>query len=216
MGRGVRKGLTDQERAFCVALVGEARYTISAASALVGVNNKTGRAWLDRPEVQECLEELEAVRKAESGGALLVTAERVEQEVAAIAFADLTDLLDCEGVEIVDNGEASRRLVFSVRNPKMLPAHIRRAIRKFKMVYPRNGGEPRFQCELFDKMEALKMLGVTSGLVQPRQFGGNTDPEASGARPHNGVKLAGLTLIGPTKGKLPSGDAPKLNGRAKK
>lgn len=216
MGRGVRKGLTDQERAFCVALVGECRYTISAAAALVGVQKQTGRRWLDRPEVQELLEELEAKRKAEAGEALIVSADRVEQEVAAIAFADLTDLLDCEGVEIVDNGQVSRRLVFNVRNPKLLPAHIRRSIRKFKMVYPRDGGEPRFQCELFDKMEALKMLGLTTGLVQPRTFGSNSDADSGSARPANGVKLVGLTLTGPTKGKLPSGDATKLNGHAKK
>lgn len=211
-----RVTLTDQQRAFCEALVGEGRETVKAACKIAGCSEKSAYAWLGKPLVQDYLEKLRAEKRAAVVERLVVDASRVEQELSCIAFSNIVDLVVAGEVEIIEDGRATKRMLFACQNPKLLPEHVQRAICKLRVTYPEGmKGPPRFVCELYNKVEALKILGLTTGLIVPRSpFGGSGDDPGS-ARPANGVKFAGLTLNGPSKGKVKAEGKSKANGHAK-
>lgn len=208
--------ITDKQRALVMALVGPGRYNVAASAKIAGVSSKTARAWMHKPEVLEFLHDIEREKREElAQGGLLVNADRVTEEIACIALANVVDLLGDERVEIIEqDGTRSEKIVFRCKDPRKLPLQVQRAISKLRVTYPDgHKGEPRFTCELFNKVEALKILGLITGAIPAGNRFGSGGEDGAGARSANGVKLAGLMLTGPTKGKLNATGNSKPNGK---
>jgi hypothetical protein len=213
--RSNKIGLTEQQRAFAAALEGEGNHIVAAAAKIVGVHPSTAGAWLNLPAFQEYLAELQAAKAAVVTQQVGITAEDVFRELGYIAFSDITELLEEESFELVENGQAVKQITFRVRNPKTLPLSIRRAIARFKMIKGTHGNPPTFECQMYPKVEALKMIALAVRMIDAG--GGSGDPENPvGNFIGKGVKLNGLTLTGPAKGKLQAeGVSSKANGHAK-
>lgn len=205
-------GITDKQRAFVVALVGDPDRVVTAAAAVAGISLTTGTAWLKRPEIQALIAEVEKKQVAAIEDRIAVTAERIYEELSYIAFSDITELLEEESFELVEDAKSARQVTFRVRNPKSLKPSIRRAIASFRMIKGTHGNPPVFECKMYPKVEALKMLALATQMI-PRD-GGTADDGTSNFKPSN-VKLAGLTLTGPAKGKLQAEGVSKTSSKPK-
>lgn len=156
--RGDERGMNDKERRFCEEYMID--MNARAAAARAGYAHSTAlsasgwlRAQSDRykPEMAGYIRELEAERSRRTG----VSADRVLQEYARIAFANIADL--GELIELRDDARYDDAA----------------AVAGVKIKKTSSGTD----CEirLYDKMKALEMLGKHAGL-----FGGDADaPEGS-------------------------------------
>jgi hypothetical protein len=205
-------GISEKQRAFVAALVGDPARIVVAAARVAGISNVTGAAWLKKPEIQALIAEMEKTQVAKIEERIAVTAQDIYEELSFIAFSDITELLEAESFELVEGGKATTQVMFRVRNPKTLPTPIRRAIASFRMIKGTNGAPPVFECKMYPKVEALKMLALATQLI-PRD-GGTADDGTSGFKP-NGVKLVGLTLTGPAKGKLQAEGVSNASSKSK-
>lgn len=210
MPKGKREDLTDKQRRALDCYAGPGMFSIADTSRRIGMSHQVLAAWVKLPAAVEYVAALQAAKTEAATRTVaiatvdgldgsLVQAARVEQEIACIAFADVTELIGVEEIEIVENGNVTKSTVFRVKNPKTLPEAIRRSIQSFRAIHGPGKGELRFECRLFNKLDALKILGLTTGLIE-QNMGRPLDPDG---KPAQGMSnLAGLMLIGPTKGKL--------------
>lgn len=83
-----------------------------------------------------------------------ITASRILQEGAAMAFVDIAEVQE----EVVDE-ETGKVSLQMVKNLKDLPRHVRAAI---KEVYTDKYGQMRYK--FHDKLQALKMIGDIEGV----------------------------------------------------
>lgn len=97
-----------------------------------------------------------------------VNVERIKDELAPIAFANLTDYYDT--VDIGENGQGDTIKV--LKDIKRMPDHMQRAIKKVEfetIVSPKGDVLQRLvKLELYDKLDALKELAEIFGLKDPR------------------------------------------------
>lgn len=179
--------LTRKQRVFCEAFVGPACYSVTKAAQYAGITRMYAQQMLKAPHISKQLATLEHEAWERTRGEFEATKERIQSELSAVAFADITDFLEPSTV-VVRGSEVIR---WVVRNPRDLPPHFRRAIKKIRaLVTP--SGDPVFEIELCDKMEALKMLSLWSGGIS-RNGDGPSLP--------SGADFSGLNIIPATKGK---------------
>ena len=123
-----------------------------------GYSEKTaysmGQRLLKHVEVQECIQK--AMRKREKRTE--VTQDRVLEELAAIAFADINDYVQISTVTIDDREIDSVELV----NTGALPKAKRAAIAGIKQ------GANGIELKLYDKEKALEMLGRHLGMFNDK------------------------------------------------
>jgi len=98
------------------------------------------------------------------------TAERVRQELADIAFADIEDYYDTVDID----GETIKVL----RDPRLLPAHMRRAIKSINyetIMVDKNPVQKLVSIELHGKLDALRQLIECFGMKGGKLSGGGED-----------------------------------------
>lgn len=131
---------------------------------------------LRHPKVQACIKHL----RLSHTEALGFNAERIIQEVGALATSDIADFFDSDGYLIVD--------------PTTLPSVARKAISGLTKSYDQEG-QPRWKVSLWSKPEALKMMMSINGMGAAKRIelsgpaGGPIQHEVSGNISHGLGKL---------------------------
>lgn len=145
----VAEKCTELQKAFAEAYVGPARWNSFEAARLAGFAKSSivqmANYCLNAPHVRAYI--LLLLRHA--GRDTLVSSRRVVQELSAIAYSDITDVMDIDsaGVVTLKSGSLSD-----------LPEPVRVAIKKIKV---RGSAEAQtVEIEFHDKMKALQMLGA--------------------------------------------------------
>lgn len=157
-----RTGLTDQQEAFCreYSVDFNGRRAAEAAGYTKRRADVTASELLRKPTVQRRLAEMAQERKVWAG----VTKERIIEELARIAFADISKVMkwDKNGVTISDSKELAEEVLAAIAEIKDIPG-------KF--------GSTR-AVKLHGKLEALQMLGRHFGLFVDRVEITNNDVTA--------------------------------------
>lgn len=185
----ISEAMTDKQRLFAQAYVGPAKFNARLAAELAGISVDYGKQLMAKAHVVAYIATIQREAWERGLSALAVTRERVEEELASIAFADITDFLEPMVVRIGGGGGTAgvserEEVRWTVRNPKELPPHVRRALKKIKArVTP--AGDVVFEVELHDKMDALKVLALWTGGINP-----NDGQSLRGA-----LTFTGLTII---------------------
>ena len=139
--------MTDKQKRFCEEYLIDLNATQAAIRA--GYSEKTagqtGFENLGKPEIQEKLQELMQSRSERTQ----ITADRVLQEVAALAFTNMTDLVSSANANSI-----------KLENIKDLPANTQAAIKKIKV------GQYGLEVELHSKDGALDKLMKHLGLYE--------------------------------------------------
>lgn len=123
--------------------------SITQASSLSGLSNSEGKVLLSRPDIYKCIQKITQSALVKYG----YDAEEVVERVKELAFADIGDLFDENGMII--------------ENPRDLPPEVRRAVKKFKYkaIFENDiNGVPQYKgrlydVELWDKPKSLELLG---------------------------------------------------------
>jgi phage terminase small subunit len=148
------RDLTHLQREWAHAYVAEARFNASEAARIVGMSEAEGRRLRSKPHVVAYVEELQ--RKRIEGR--LITQDRTVEEMAAIAYSDLTDVLT-----ITETGS------LVVKDLDSLPRNVTSAIKKIKLTRRKGDGDGEFEdvleIELHDKVKALAMMAQYQGLL---------------------------------------------------
>lgn len=152
------KKLSDKQRRFCEEYMIDLNATRAAREA--GYSEKTackiGSENLSKPDIQAYIQQLRAEQKKRTE----ISADRVLQEFAAIAFTDVEDVLK------VSNSECS------ILPKEKRTAHSRKALKKVKFSRRLVGkGEDAYELEtveveLNDKQKALENLGRHLGIYE--------------------------------------------------
>lgn len=139
-----KPALTAKQQAFVLEYLVDLNATQAAIRAGYKEKNayQTGAENLRKPQIQKAIQEAREAQAVRTQ----ITADRVLQELAAIAFADASEYQTVEGDELV--------LLDSVR----IPADKRRAIQGYKR------GKFGPEVVLADKMKALELIGKHLGM----------------------------------------------------
>ena len=132
--------LTAKQRAFCLEYLVDLSATQAAIRAGYSIRSAAsiGEENLRKPEIRRFLD----VAMNEREEKTKISAERVVQELAAIAFTRASDVL------VLSNGQVEYKSVF--------PAHAQAAIQEI-ISEPTNHG-PRARVRFHDKLRALELL----------------------------------------------------------
>jgi phage terminase small subunit len=166
-----RPGLSAKHQRFVEEYLVDLNGTQAAIRA--GYKEKSARftaaELLARPDVQEAIE-AERKRQAEAAG---VRAERVLRELAAIAFADVRDLLSWGTAGGGQEGDPAR-FVVRFKDAKDVSPTAAAAIQAV------SHGANGFSLKMHSKIKALELLAKHLGIVQPAAAG---DAGGTGATP---------------------------------
>ena len=152
--------LTDKQMAFCEEYLVDLNATQAAIRA--GYSNKNAKAQANRllmnPEVQQEIQELKAQRSRRTE----ITADFVLRQLAAIASAKITDVVNVvnKPAELEDGTPATYACVV-VRNTEELTEDQKAAIASIKQT--RNG----IEVKMHDKVATLKLIGDHLGMFNP-------------------------------------------------
>lgn len=141
------KGLTDREARFCIEYMVD--MDAKAAAIRAGFKPSTARnaaAWIHpehpaKPELRKEIDRLIAKRAKRTE----VTVERIEEELAKIAFANITDVVDSEG-RLIEGASRMDTAAISSITTKHGKGWVEQEIR------------------MSDKAIALKLLGMRRGM----------------------------------------------------
>lgn len=156
-----RYSITHQQAAWAIELVTRARHDANHAARLAGYADPSvsGSRLLRNERVMEAARW--AAEQELAGHE--VTGRRVVEELASIAFANITDVLDIEGDE----------LVLKAGKLSDLPEAVRRAIRTVRLttrtretLHGNTKSQTEVTIQLHEKTEALKLLALATGLGQ--------------------------------------------------
>lgn len=172
--------LTELQRRWAEAYVGDARFNAAEAARIAGMRPVSkGRQMRAKPHVMAYVEQLQR----DTTHSFVITRERVLQELAAVAFSDATQV----------TGAASLR---------ELPPHVRAAVQSVKVrrrvvsqavdYLPVEGDASvqdvtieEIEYRMHPKIPALELLAKHTGLLEPDADAGGDDRPA----------LVGVTLI---------------------
>ncbi len=125
------------------------KYDMQKISAAVGANN-----CLNNPKIKPFLKKIDWMRVERMG----FTAERILEEESALAYSDITNYLDEDGL-------------CPVKNLKELPAPIRRAIKSFEIVEVESEDKDgkthttkKYKLKVWDKGASLNRLQRVKGM----------------------------------------------------
>lgn len=152
------------------SMVSSAEYAAASREQLYAM----GTRLLSSPSVQERLDYYLQLHKA----GMNISAERIQQELASVSFADFAQLFHPEDGPIVDtpnefydlsmpespnNQKYVRRAEWKagdpITNPHDLPRHLRAAVKEWKI-----DKEGVLVCKFHDKLKSSQMLGDMQGL----------------------------------------------------
>lgn len=144
--------LNAKQNRFCEEYMIDLNATQAAIRA--GYSVKTagsiGEENLKKPEISRRIEQLKAERSKRTG----ITADRVLQELAKIAFVDPANLIDMETATVISNDPNDTAAIASIK----------------QKTFPTKAGYEGIEREikLYDKIRALELLGKHIGLFSDR------------------------------------------------
>ena len=144
--------LTEKEAVFCREYLIDLNATQAAIRAGYSARSAQDNAYrlIKRPHVRCEIDRLMAERSRRTG----VTADRVLQELARIAFANPNDVLDLENGTVREGlSDDDAALIAGV---------------KFKVVPNREGQSVEREIKLYDKVKALELLGRHLSLFEDK------------------------------------------------
>ena len=157
--------LNPKQNRFCEEYLIDLNATQAAIRA--GYSVKTagsiGEENLKKPEISRRIEQLKAERSRRTG----ITADRVLQELAKIAFVNPADVIDTETATIKSTDPNDTAAIASIR----------------QKTFPTKAGNEGIEREikLYDKIRALELLGKHVGLFTDRLTFGALPIVISGA-----------------------------------
>lgn len=136
--------LSPKQRRFCREYIKDHNATqaaIRAGYAEIGARQQGGRL-LTNVDIQAYLEELEQ----EQAERLEITADRIVQEIASVAFASITDVVefDANGVTLKSSNKLKKR--------------TKAAINSVSVTVNPKTGDVKTQVKMYDKLNALEKL----------------------------------------------------------
>ena len=155
-----REAMTDKQKRFCE----EYLIDLNATQAAIRAGYKprsagsVGSENLEKPEIRACVDQMLADRSARTG----VNADRVVRELAKIAFAKGTDVIDTETGNVREDATDDDRACI--------------AAVKVKQVNGADFTSIEHEIRLCDKVKALELLGKHLGI-----FEDNINVDVSGA-----------------------------------
>lgn len=148
--------ISEMAAAWCIAYATMTRFNGKEAAKIAGYAAPAEAASRNKAN-PVCMEAARYVASKEADG-FAVTRERLVEELAAVGFSKLTDVMDIEGDELV------------LRAGKLsdLPEYVQRSISSVRLITrdTRHGKHTEVRVQLHDKPEALKLLALMVGGVQ--------------------------------------------------
>jgi len=141
--------LTDKQRRWADAMMGEAKMNPWSAVKMAGYEDGTAVGMtayknLRHPRIREYLR---LVMRAQAKD-MLVSRARVTQELSAVAYSDLSEILDIDG-----RGQVTLKAASLAE----LPEQVRVSVRKLTVSEDADGN-PKIILEMHDKLKALDLL----------------------------------------------------------
>lgn len=171
-----QRKLTPKQKRFVEEYLIDLNATQAAIRA--GYSEKTARKIgnenLTKPDIQSVIQEKIQEREKRTE----VTSDRVVQELAKIAFADLKDFVtwDENGVMIIDSDQVDGTVLAEISETTNI------------QTFPNGGESERIQKKVkpYDKMKALEMLGKHLGML--------TDKVEVSGEMTNQIDMSGLSV----------------------
>lgn len=144
--------LNAKQNRFCEEYMIDLNATQAAIRAGYSVKTagQIGEENLKKPEISRRIEQLKAERSRRTG----ITADRVLQELAKIAFVDPANLIDMDTATIISTDPNDTAAIASIK----------------QKTFPTKAGNEGIEREikLYDKIRALELLGKHIGLFTDR------------------------------------------------
>ena len=172
-----RKDVSGKQITWCEKFLGPARFNASLAARMTGISEAEGRRYKQQPKVMRYLHAMQADRARRWG----VSKVLVMEELVALAFSDVTDIMDFTDGKL------------TVRDLSSLPRHVTGAIKKLKLKRqavgdPQDGEfEEVLEVEFHEKIKPLMMLGQAYGI--------GADPDAD----REMVRWTGVEILPPAR-----------------
>jgi phage terminase small subunit len=145
--------LKQQQIDFCEHYLANGQRGVDAAIS-AGYSAKTARSQAHKLLRKKAVKEYISAKKQELLGKLNITQEMIIEEMAKIAFANVTDYLDWNSEELI------------IKPSYEIPAHKRAAIAEISRTYTK--GQSVISFKLHPKLAALIQLGKHLGIFQDK------------------------------------------------